>query len=106
MAPRQLGSTAPSRHGGEEADPGVMGFYYPKVQHLHKQVGGQRGRWFPRSGCSCNAQSILSLPGGWLKTERSFYLKKRRADFVAGYLKGRVVVAGGLGEALGMAVTL
>lgn len=33
--------------------------------------------------------------------ERSFYLKKRRADFVAGYLKGRVVVAGGLGEALG-----
>lgn len=36
-----------------------------------------------------------------MKMERSFYLKKRRADFVAGYLKGRVVVAGGLGEALG-----
>lgn len=41
-----------------------------------------------------------------MKMERSFYLKKRRADFVAGYLKGRVVVAGGLGEALGAAVTL
>ncbi|KFP05268.1 Kelch domain-containing protein 8A, partial [Calypte anna] len=36
--------------------------------------------------------------GSWLKMERSSYLKKRRADFVAGYLKGRVVVAGGLGN--------
>ncbi|NXN03819.1 KLD8A protein, partial [Sylvia borin] len=35
---------------------------------------------------------------GWMKTERSCYLKKRRADFVAGYLRGRVVVAGGLGN--------
>lgn len=33
--------------------------------------------------------------------ERSCYLKKRRADFVAGYLRGRVVVAGGLGEPRG-----
>lgn len=30
--------------------------------------------------------------------ERSFFLKKRRADFVAGGLSGRVIVAGGLGE--------
>ncbi|NXC09967.1 KLD8A protein, partial [Orthonyx spaldingii] len=36
--------------------------------------------------------------GGWMKPERSCYLKKRRADFVAGYLQGRVVVAGGLGN--------
>ncbi|KAF5916538.1 hypothetical protein HPG69_005333 [Diceros bicornis minor] len=36
--------------------------------------------------------------GGWLKMERSFFLKKRRADFVAGSLSGRVVVAGGLGN--------
>lgn len=50
--------------------------------------------------------SVLPLAGGWMKMERSFYLKKRRADFVAGYLKSRVVVAGGLGEALGMEVTL
>ncbi|MXQ95065.1 hypothetical protein E5288_WYG010421 [Bos mutus] len=34
--------------------------------------------------------------GGWLKMERSFFLKKRRADFVAGSLSGRVIVAGGL----------
>lgn len=36
--------------------------------------------------------------GGWLKMERSFFLKKRRADFVAGSVSGRVVVAGGLGK--------
>lgn len=30
--------------------------------------------------------------------ERSFFLKKRRADFVAGSLSGRVIVAGGLGN--------
>ncbi|XP_060034689.1 kelch domain-containing protein 8A isoform X2 [Erinaceus europaeus] len=36
--------------------------------------------------------------GGWLKMERSFFLKKRRADFVAGSLNGRVIVAGGLGN--------
>lgn len=30
--------------------------------------------------------------------ERSFFLKKRRADFVAGSLSGRVIVAGGLGK--------
>lgn len=30
--------------------------------------------------------------------ERSFFLRKRRADFVAGALSGRVVVAGGLGN--------
>ncbi|XP_063096278.1 kelch domain-containing protein 8A isoform X1 [Cavia porcellus] len=35
---------------------------------------------------------------GWLKMERSFFLKKRRADFVAGSLSGRVIVAGGLGN--------
>ncbi|CAH2221030.1 kelch domain-containing 8A [Pelobates cultripes] len=36
--------------------------------------------------------------GGWMKTERSCFLKKRRADFVAGSINGRVVVAGGLGN--------
>lgn len=30
--------------------------------------------------------------------ERSFFLKKRRADFVAGSVSGRVIVAGGLGK--------
>lgn len=30
--------------------------------------------------------------------DRSFFLKKRRADFVAGSLSGRVIVAGGLGK--------
>ncbi|KAL2295386.1 hypothetical protein Nmel_017798, partial [Mimus melanotis] len=42
--------------------------------------------------------SKIYVLGGWLKMERSCFLKKRRADFVAGYLRGRVVVAGGLGN--------
>ncbi|XP_067913571.1 kelch domain-containing protein 8A isoform X2 [Heterodontus francisci] len=36
--------------------------------------------------------------GGWMKTERRLNMKKRRADFVAAYLRGRVIVAGGLGD--------
>ncbi|XP_071993620.1 kelch domain-containing protein 8A [Engystomops pustulosus] len=36
--------------------------------------------------------------GGWMKTDRSCFLRKRRADFVAGAIHGRVVVAGGLGN--------
>ncbi|KAM6166195.1 kelch domain-containing protein 8A isoform 2-T2 [Erethizon dorsatum] len=42
--------------------------------------------------------SKIYVLGGWLKMERSFFLKKRRADFVAGSLSGRVIVAGGLGN--------
>ncbi|XP_059136912.1 kelch domain-containing protein 8A isoform X2 [Peromyscus eremicus] len=42
--------------------------------------------------------SKIYVLGGWLKMERSFFLKKRRADFVAGGLSGRVIVAGGLGN--------
>lgn len=56
-------------------------------------------RWWHAEWHMCVCPS--SLPsGGWMKMERSFFLKKRRADFVSGYLKGRVVVAGGLGEEL------
>nr|XP_033774985.1 kelch domain-containing protein 8A [Geotrypetes seraphini]XP_033774986.1 kelch domain-containing protein 8A [Geotrypetes seraphini] len=36
--------------------------------------------------------------GGWMKTDSSCFLRKRRADFIAGSLKGRVVIAGGLGN--------
>ncbi|XP_075052218.1 kelch domain-containing protein 8A [Mixophyes fleayi] len=36
--------------------------------------------------------------GVWSKTDRSCFLRKRRADFVAGAINGRVVVAGGLGN--------
>ncbi|XP_032174819.1 kelch domain-containing protein 8A isoform X2 [Mustela erminea] len=60
-----------------------------------------------RPSCSLPLVSLLSSSeptrteierGGWLKMERSFFLKKRRADFVAGSLSGRVIVAGGLGN--------
>lgn len=52
-------------------------------------------------GAGVAPDSLCLLPwpaGGWLKMERSSFLKKRRADFVAGALSGRVVVAGGLGK--------
>lgn len=51
------------------------------------------------AGVTSDSLRILPWPaGGWLKMERSFFLKKRRADFVAGSLSGRVIVAGGLGK--------
>ncbi|XP_038676418.1 kelch domain-containing protein 8A-like isoform X1 [Scyliorhinus canicula] len=36
--------------------------------------------------------------GGWMKTGRRLNMKKKRADFAAAYLRGRVIVAGGLGD--------
>ncbi|MBN3274395.1 KLD8A protein, partial [Polyodon spathula] len=36
--------------------------------------------------------------GLWLKAERSLSMKTKRADFASGYLRGRVIVAGGLGN--------
>ncbi|XP_007897642.1 kelch domain-containing protein 8A [Callorhinchus milii] len=36
--------------------------------------------------------------GGWMKNERCLNMRKRRADFVAANLRGRVIVAGGLGN--------
>ncbi|XP_062921453.1 kelch domain-containing protein 8A-like isoform X2 [Mobula hypostoma] len=36
--------------------------------------------------------------GSWIKTTRRLNMKTKRADFVAAYLQGRVIVAGGLGD--------
>ncbi|NWJ08953.1 KLD8A protein, partial [Crypturellus undulatus] len=61
------------------------------------EQGGRRRR-HAGTRPSVTLRSVLPLAGGWMKVERCSYLKKRRADFVAGYLRGRVVVAGGLGN--------
>lgn len=58
-------------------------------------TGRREGAWHLMASLSPVATVAL---GGWLKMDRSFFLKKRRADFVAGSLSGRVVVAGGLGK--------
>lgn len=39
-----------------------------------------------------------SCPGIWLKSEETVAMKTKRADFAAGFLRGRMVVAGGLGK--------
>lgn len=41
-----------------------------------------------------------SLSGSWLKSDDIVSMKSKRADFAAAFLRGRMVVAGGLGERL------
>lgn len=41
----------------------------------------------------------LSPPAGiWIKPSRTSRMKEKRADFVAGWLGGRIIAAGGLGQ--------
>lgn len=44
------------------------------------------------------AVSSSSSAGVWLKSEETVAMKTKRADFAAAFLRGRVVVAGGLGK--------
>ncbi|NWH41992.1 KLD8A protein, partial [Chloropsis hardwickii] len=80
--------------------PVPRGFITPKCssQTALPPARGSEGRGLLQGWGPQRTQRALSSPGGWMKMERSCYLKKRRADFVAGYLRGRVVVAGGLGN--------
>ncbi|XP_015274829.1 PREDICTED: kelch domain-containing protein 8A [Gekko japonicus] len=62
-------------------------------------IGGLRqGRLYRQPKFMKNVDVFNIEQGGWMKIERSSFLKKRRADFIAGYLKGRIIVAGGLGN--------
>ncbi|XP_021098048.1 kelch domain-containing protein 8A [Heterocephalus glaber] len=66
--------------------------------HLYSLGGLRQGRLY-RQPKFLRTMDVFDMEqGGWLKMERSFFLKKRRADFVAGSLSGRVIVAGGLGN--------
>ncbi|XP_050003803.1 kelch domain-containing protein 8A isoform X3 [Alexandromys fortis] len=66
--------------------------------HLYSLGGLRQGRLY-RQPKFLRTMDVFDMEqGGWLKMERSFFLKKRRADFVAGGLSGRVIVAGGLGN--------
>uniref|UniRef100_A0A8C8A7W0 Kelch domain containing 8A n=1 Tax=Otus sunia TaxID=257818 RepID=A0A8C8A7W0_9STRI len=72
--------------------------FVPTEDKLFSLGGLRQGRLY-RQPKFMRTMDIFDMEqGGWMKMERSFYLKKRRADFVAGYLKGRVIVAGGLGN--------
>lgn len=39
-----------------------------------------------------------SSAGCWLKSEETVAMKTKRADFAAAFLRGRMIIAGGLGE--------
>uniref|UniRef100_A0A8C5IDL1 Kelch domain containing 8A n=1 Tax=Junco hyemalis TaxID=40217 RepID=A0A8C5IDL1_JUNHY len=75
--------------------------FVPTEEKLFSLGGLRQGRLYRQPKFMRTVDVFDLEQGGWMKMERSCYLKKRRADFVAGYLRGRVVVAGGLGEALG-----
>nr|XP_031362796.1 kelch domain-containing protein 8A [Lonchura striata domestica] len=76
--------------------------FVPTEEKLFSLGGLRQGRLYRQPKFMRTVDVFDLEQGGWMKMERSCYLKKRRADFVAGYLRGRVVVAGGLGEALGL----
>ncbi|KYO21636.1 kelch domain-containing protein 8A [Alligator mississippiensis] len=72
--------------------------FVPTESKLFSLGGLRQGRLY-RQPKFMRTMDVFDIEqGGWMKMERSFFLKKRRADFVSGYLKGRVVVAGGLGN--------
>ncbi len=48
-----------------------------------------------------SAVFFSSFVGTWLKSEETVAMKTKRADFAAAFLRGRMVVAGGLGKVQG-----
>ncbi|NXA52627.1 KLD8A protein, partial [Nothocercus julius] len=72
--------------------------FVPTEDKLFSLGGLRQGRLYRQPKFMRTVDVFDVEQGGWMKMERCSYLKKRRADFVAGYLKGRVVVAGGLGN--------
>uniref|UniRef100_A0A8D2M5Q1 Kelch domain containing 8A n=1 Tax=Zonotrichia albicollis TaxID=44394 RepID=A0A8D2M5Q1_ZONAL len=74
--------------------------FVPTEEKLFSLGGLRQGRLYrqPKFMRTVDVFDLEQGGSGWMKMERSCYLKKRRADFVAGYLRGRVVVAGGLGN--------
>ncbi|OCT94554.1 hypothetical protein XELAEV_18012228mg [Xenopus laevis] len=74
---------------------------YPSISRpeYKPSLGGLRqGGTYRRPKFTKTVDIFEMEQGGWMKTERSCFLRKRRADFVAGSIHGRVVVAGGLGN--------
>ncbi|XP_069612316.1 kelch domain-containing protein 8A [Ranitomeya imitator] len=65
---------------------------------LYSLGGLRQGGTYRRPKFTKTVDIFEMEQGGWMKTDRSCFLRKRRADFVAGAIHGRVVVAGGLGN--------
>ncbi|KAM8756786.1 kelch domain-containing protein 8A isoform 2-T2 [Acanthopagrus schlegelii] len=58
-----------------------------------RQGGGHQSSKFTK-----NVNIFDSNQGVWLKSEETVAMKTKRADFAAAFLRGRMVVAGGLGH--------
>ncbi|XP_020786683.2 kelch domain-containing protein 8A [Boleophthalmus pectinirostris] len=58
-----------------------------------RQGGGHQNSKFTK-----NVNIFDTNQGVWLKSEETVAMKTKRADFVAAYLRGRMIVAGGLGH--------
>ncbi|XP_048468012.1 kelch domain-containing protein 8A isoform X2 [Rhincodon typus] len=62
-------------------------------------LGGlQQARGYKRPKFVRTVEVFDIEQGGWMKTGGHLNMRKKRADFVAAYLQGRVIVAGGLGD--------
>ncbi|XP_060701042.1 kelch domain-containing protein 8A [Hemiscyllium ocellatum] len=62
-------------------------------------LGGlQQARGYKRPKFVRTVEVFDIEQGGWMKTGRHLNMRKKRADFVAACLQGRVIVAGGLGD--------
>eukprot|EP00061_Rhincodon_typus_P013687 g40219.t1 len=60
-------------------------------------LGGlQQARGYKRPKFVRTVEVFDIEQGGWMKTGGHLNMRKKRADFVAAYLQGRVIVAGGL----------
>ncbi|XP_078277047.1 kelch domain-containing protein 8A isoform X4 [Rhinoraja longicauda] len=72
---------------------------YVMTERSFLSLGGlQQARGYKKPKFVKNVEVFDIEQGGWTKTTRRLNMKTKRADFVAAYLQGRVVVAGGLGD--------
>ncbi|XP_032898706.1 kelch domain-containing protein 8A [Amblyraja radiata] len=72
---------------------------YVMTETSFLSLGGlQQARGYKKPKFVKNVEVFDIEQGGWTKNTRHLNMKTKRADFVAAYLQGRVVVAGGLGD--------
>ncbi|KAG2467554.1 kelch domain-containing protein 8A isoform X1 [Polypterus senegalus] len=67
-------------------------------ENLYCLGGLRQGGVHQRPKFTKNVNIFNIQQGLWLKGERSVSMKTKRADFAAGFLNGRIIVAGGLGN--------
>ncbi|XP_035243041.1 kelch domain-containing protein 8A [Anguilla anguilla] len=74
------------------------GVTWDRDGHLHWLGGLRQGGLHQRSKFTNNVNIFDTQQGFWRKSEDTVSMKTKRADFACAYLRGRIVVAGGLGN--------